>query len=518
MAAVLTPATRVRWLVWALAAGLLGLLVAEAWRNIAAGWAFTTDDAYITLRYARHLATGHGVVWNVGETPPVEGYTNFLYVLLGAASMLAHVDPIALFKALGVASLAGTVLASWWLARTWVGPLAALLPGLFLVTYQGELFWVTSGLETPTFQFLVVAAIAAFVRALRFRPVPATDDAPPPPPTGVDLRWLAFSAVLAFLACLTRPDGVLVALALAVALLARARFAPRPWLVVGVAFVLPTALYHAWRVAHFGALLPHSVVCKLAYTGDPNVLTRDYWRFAAPFALLALAHPWRRLDARHALLWLVPLAYAALLQGADPIIGYWNRHALAAIALLLVAAVAALGNVAAYVLAPLGRAWREILLAFGVVIYVAATSSDFSDALRRDAAHYARRMDARADLSAWLQAHTGPDDQVLMGDVGRAVYDVPASVIDAFCLNCRAMSEPPVSFSAERFADAVFARAPAVLIVHSARADRLAPRGEYGVFPAIVRHPAFARDYQHATTIGAPGDDFHYWVYTRRPR
>lgn len=517
MAAVLTRSpARVRWLEWTLAGALLALLVAEAWKNIAAGWAFTTDDAYITLRYARHLADGHGVVWNVGEAPPVEGYSNFLYVVLGAASMLAHVDPIGLFKALGVASLAGTVLVTWWLARTWVGPFVALLPGLFLVTYQGELFWVTSGLETPVFQFLVVAATGTFVRALGYRAV-ATRDELLAPATGVDLRWLATSAALAFLACLTRPDGAVVALALAVALLARARFAPRPWLVVGLVFVLPIALYHGWRLAHFGALLPHSVVCKLAYSGDPNVLTRDYWHYAAPFALLALAHPWRRLDVRHALLWLIPLGYAALLHGADPIIGYWNRHALAAVALLLVVAVAGLSHIAAFVLAPLGRAWREVLLGFGAVIYVSATVSDFSEPLRRDAAHYARRMEVRAELSTWLADHTKPEDWILMGDVGRAVYDVDANVIDAFCLNCREMSAPPISFSAERFADAVMARAPAVLVVHSARPDRLVPRGEYGVYPAIVAHPAFRRDYQQAATFGASGDAFHYWVYLRRP-
>src|SRR5262245_2787031 len=39
-----------------------------------------TDDAYISMRYARHLVDGHGLVWNVGEAP-IEGFTNFLWVL-----------------------------------------------------------------------------------------------------------------------------------------------------------------------------------------------------------------------------------------------------------------------------------------------------------------------------------------------------------------------------------------------------------------------------------------------------
>jgi hypothetical protein len=39
------------------------------------------DDAYIYLRFARHIAGGLGAVWNPGE-PPVEGYTSPLYELL----------------------------------------------------------------------------------------------------------------------------------------------------------------------------------------------------------------------------------------------------------------------------------------------------------------------------------------------------------------------------------------------------------------------------------------------------
>ena len=54
------------------------------------GWFYfhyTSDDAYISYRYARNLADGVGLVWNPGEH--VEGYTNFLWVM-----MLAGIDRI----------------------------------------------------------------------------------------------------------------------------------------------------------------------------------------------------------------------------------------------------------------------------------------------------------------------------------------------------------------------------------------------------------------------------------------
>src|SRR5687768_6252470 len=43
-------------------------------------WGF--DDAYISYRYAANLVAGHGLVFNPGER--VEGYSNFLYVMLVA--------------------------------------------------------------------------------------------------------------------------------------------------------------------------------------------------------------------------------------------------------------------------------------------------------------------------------------------------------------------------------------------------------------------------------------------------
>ena len=38
------------------------------------------DDAMISMRYAQHLAQGHGLTWNIGEAP-VEGFTNLGWTL-----------------------------------------------------------------------------------------------------------------------------------------------------------------------------------------------------------------------------------------------------------------------------------------------------------------------------------------------------------------------------------------------------------------------------------------------------
>ena len=46
---------------------------------------FVQDDAYISFRYADNLVHGLGLVWNPGER--VEGYTNFLWVLIIATGL-----------------------------------------------------------------------------------------------------------------------------------------------------------------------------------------------------------------------------------------------------------------------------------------------------------------------------------------------------------------------------------------------------------------------------------------------
>lgn len=61
------------------------------------------DDAYISLRYASHWATGNGLSFNLGER--VEGYTNFLMVAFEAAAIRLGVAPETAMSLLGWASL-----------------------------------------------------------------------------------------------------------------------------------------------------------------------------------------------------------------------------------------------------------------------------------------------------------------------------------------------------------------------------------------------------------------------------
>jgi len=54
---------------------------------------FFYDDAYIAFRFSDNWAKGNGLVWNLGE-PVVEGFTSFLWVMVGALiQYLANIPP-----------------------------------------------------------------------------------------------------------------------------------------------------------------------------------------------------------------------------------------------------------------------------------------------------------------------------------------------------------------------------------------------------------------------------------------
>ncbi|HEY4491844.1 MAG TPA: hypothetical protein VI958_07560, partial [Acidobacteriota bacterium] len=55
---------------------------------------WVTDDIFIGFRYAQNLVDGRGLVYNTGER--VEGYTNFLWVLIMAGGLLVGIKPEAL--------------------------------------------------------------------------------------------------------------------------------------------------------------------------------------------------------------------------------------------------------------------------------------------------------------------------------------------------------------------------------------------------------------------------------------
>jgi len=237
------------WL--ALALGLIGfgLLVRH--------FAFVCDDAYITFRYARNLAEGRGLVFNPGESPRVEGYSNLLWTLvlalayrLGSGGAALGAAANALSIACGAGLLALVVRAA--VRRVDPAPAVSALTAVFLGTLVPFALWSTGGLETMPFS-LALFATWERLEGERGRPRP----------------WQAGAAAAA--AALLRADGFLWLAALLGlvglgALARRERALLRALAITGALAAAVVGAQFLWRHAYYGEWLPNTARVKTGFS------------------------------------------------------------------------------------------------------------------------------------------------------------------------------------------------------------------------------------------------------------
>ncbi len=212
------------------------------------------DDAFISLRYARHLAQGIGPRWN-RTGAPVEGFTSPLHVLLTALLLRLGVNDFIAVRALAFSFHTALLLFCWrWTARRF-GRLPAMLVACGIATSFPMLVWDIGGLEAVPFAALcTVGTLLALDYAL-----PATRPANP--------RVLYLAAIVLGLASFMRMDGLVVSAAalLCVAVLARNPLPQRaPHLVIAAAIVIACVLpWEIFRIAYFHSYLPNTYFAKV---------------------------------------------------------------------------------------------------------------------------------------------------------------------------------------------------------------------------------------------------------------
>ena len=210
-----------------------------------------SEDAFISLRFAKNLGLGHGLTWNVGEAP-VEGYTNFLWTVLCAVPFALGRDGVLFAQVLGwLAGAACVVLVYRWCRVVFELPRRSAGLGALLTASAGPLaYWATSGMETPLFALMILGGWYAFARYWQVR----------------ESRWLWAGCTCFFLATLTRPEGLMVGLIAAGlsalgdegSMIARLRRFGPPAATCAAMF----ALYMAWRIQRYGYLLPNTYYAK----------------------------------------------------------------------------------------------------------------------------------------------------------------------------------------------------------------------------------------------------------------
>jgi hypothetical protein len=317
------------------------VFIARSAFHVQGGTAFSLfDDAMISMRFARNLAAGHGLRWNVGGRP-VEGYSNLLWTLWMAVPHRLGVNDLktSLFVMVSAAGLlAANIFFVHGIARR-VSRGSSLVTGLatWLTALSYPLvFWSLRGMEVG----LIAAEItAAVLLALRLA-------------ERVTRRNLVlFGAVLAA-AVITRDDALLPLGVIAVAAVWMAPAPSRRVIGVTAACVLAgTVLAHeVFRVIYYGDALPNTYYLKLAgiplTTRIKRGLEADGHLLAATliapvaFAVLALVRRSRYL-ARGVLfitaILVISAAYSTYAGGdAWEDLGFANRYFASVLPLLFV--------------------------------------------------------------------------------------------------------------------------------------------------------------------------------------
>ncbi len=408
---------------------------------------FLPDDAFISFRYARNWAAGHGLRFNPSDAAPVEGYTNFLLVAVGAALERLGLGQPTWVPLLCIAAGSWLLWRVYRCARVELGLawLPAWLATALLAGSAPFVVWSTSGLETMPYALLFFLTVERLCLARGGT-------------SGARAGWSA--GALALLLALTRAEGLAWALLVFPALaLATRRLSGEPVLraLVRYSAVLlgGYALYFAWRWSTFGEFLPATVHAKVGFSLESlarggayvatQVLSSVWLLLVVPGALVG----WRRERRAQALaLVLLPLglaAYAALVGGDWMSFGRFLVPGLAFVALLAAwlladaerrfgAPVAALAGAALVTLA--------VLPGFDRHVVPAALRARFHFRLNTPdhRSEYVQWRYERFEAIRWLaegqalRAFAPPDASLVVGAVGALGWASDLHLLDRFGL------------------------------------------------------------------------------------
>lgn len=429
---------------------------------------FITDDALISLRYARRFVDGMGLTWNDAEY--VEGYSNLLWVLLAAAlRWISNADWMLILRILGALffSLVCLALSITQYPKAKWAPLCGILP---LVSSATVAAWVMGGLEQP-----LVAALLAWSLLLV---LPLCAGAPVTRALNLSLCFLFI------LQTWTRSDGAFwgVAIGLAVFCLCfnekEKRASALLWIVATIAAFAAQTLFRLWYYDSFVSNVAH---IKLGLTAMRLYLGGRYvgLGLALLFPLLVLVlisvvTLWRQRIARSQLLLLGSLCCGWLIYlvtiGGD--VNPPFRHFVPIVVLLcfiLREAGIALDNhpQSTQTLKREALSWGPAMLLLFLCFQI--LWAEHADAR----SEYSRGVRERMRLGESLQiAFPGKEPLVGVGAAGGLPFVVPWQVLDLLGLNDRHIALNPPAYAGHGWIghdfgdpDYVMRRRPDILVL-----------------------------------------------------
>jgi hypothetical protein len=401
---------------------------------------YLTDDTFIHLQFAKHVARGEGFAFNRGEE--TYGATSPLWVGLLAAAGMAGVPVDAPDDARAMPGLAWAakvlggafaLAAVWLLAATAVrlglGPRAASFAAGMLALHAWSARWALSGMETPLAVACVAGSLYFLARYLR--------EGRGALPLGLCLGAGGLS----------RPELHLFALLAGGAILAAGgERRARATLAAAGGYGAVTLPWLALSWVWFHRLLPNTAAAKAGAWLDPGralaalrsaseiLLSTDAVPIGLIFGAWILAGAIQSREDRpgrvfRILLLAWPLALVAgLAAGGTQVV---SRYLLPAVPCLLLLGAAALERLVSGL--PPGRA--GLAFAAALLLYAAPNLYLTSRVALPSAIEHTRGLrQSLVPIGLWARGHTPPDAEFALPDIGAFGYYSDRRVLDLFGL------------------------------------------------------------------------------------
>jgi arabinofuranosyltransferase len=383
------------------------------------------DDAFISLRYAANWAGGRGLCFNPRES--VEGYSNFLLVLIEAAAIRGGADPVLAMTLIGRVSFAllGGLIAAFAYAHLFPQrAVPAVLAGVLAALNPVLICWGFSGMESSLLALLLFAALATALAA-------------------TNITWAVLSAMCLVLAAMTRLEVVVLFPVIPVVLYLQGR-SRRLAITHAVVLFVAFGAYFAARAIHFGYLFPNTFYAKLDY-GNLLLARRGalyIWDFVCASPLLFLLPAGALWLGRPAPLWVRAALLVVALQLAGVVYEGGDHFAMFR---FMVPVVPFLTLLALYPAAALVRSPGLLRIPGWPAVVVSLAAIGASDLLvgrplkrneLRPTTQFARFVaecaSARqwADLGRWFQETAPPDASLTTIAIGAIGYYSGLAIVD----------------------------------------------------------------------------------------
>jgi hypothetical protein len=447
------------------------------------------EDAYITFRYARFFAEGHGLVFNPGQR--IMGFTSPLWTLWMSVGFLFHLSPIVWSRISAIAADAVTLVTVAAMLRASISRASAWAFAAFFAGWPYFSAMTASGMENGVMFMLMALSAATLWRRHTLGPV-----------------------ALAALA-LSRPEGFVVACMLAVTARRRDALVAAGIVAAGL---LPLAIY-------YGTVIPQSVFAKSHLYGTPGPLAgRTWWGWLIPrpFERVGKVVEYGHLVViavlfTPALIAGVPRLWAARTSGIAHLalagLVVWLSYALLGVAyfywymmvpLAGLAVVAAAGMPSVVKGAPVYVAMAALI----VGVYVDAMSV------------YASRTEIEymgfGGVADYLNAHSRVGQKVLLEPIGIVGYNCPLIVVDEIGLVSPQVVERRLK-GPGWYADVVNSERPDWLVVRAGMlASGTAFAGAGAPFRSAEDRLALLQTYSAADTVEPSRADQALVILQRR--